>query len=88
MFTNKQTLRNLVFSVFCVLILTISFALTYYITFSQEENYQKVEVIKIENKEICQETYTVINSFYLKIVLAFFAGGIVSDRLFLKLGVF
>jgi len=88
MFTNKQSLRNLVFCVFCLLIFSLSIALTYYITFSEEENLNKLEINKIENTELCQESNITSNTFYLKIVLAFFAGGIVSDRLYLKLGVF
>lgn len=88
MFTNKKSIRNLVFCAFCLLILSLSIAITYYITFSEEEYINKLEINKIESTELCQESNTATNTFYLKIVLAFFAGGIVSDRLYLKLGVF
>lgn len=88
MFTNKQTVRKFVFYVFCVLILMMSITLTYYMTFYEKEYNIKVEMNKNESFDICQENNSIFNHVYTKIVLAFFAGGIVSDRIFLKLGVF
>jgi hypothetical protein len=88
MFINKQTVRNFVFCVFSVLILMLSVTLTYYITFYEIENDKNVEVNKRNTNDVCQENNSIFNHIYMKIVLAFFAGGIVSDRIFLKMGVF
>ena len=85
MFTNKQLIRNFIFGVFCILILAISLVLTYYITFydekTEQHSFQKED-------EQCEKPDTIpITNFLFKIVCAFFAGGLVSDKLFLKIGI-
>jgi hypothetical protein len=55
----------------------------YYITFFDE----KVEVpIEVEEKCIKSENI-LLKTFFLKIICAFFAGGLLSDRRFLKIGI-
>ncbi len=66
----------------------ISVTLTYYITYYDDLYNKKVETNNSETNEICQQNNSILNHVYIKIILAFFAGGIVSDRLFLKLSVF
>jgi hypothetical protein len=85
MFTNKQFIRNVVFGVFCVLILCISLALVYYITLFDE----KVEIPVVEvDTNLCDKSGNMLlSTFIIKIMAAFFAGGLVSDRLFLKIGI-
>jgi hypothetical protein len=96
MFKSKQFVRNVIFCVFCILILVVSFALTYYITFYDEvyeENLKKIQINKEEfakaQHDVCSnsnDTMYFMNSFYFKIMVAFFAGGFLSDRFFLKFG--
>jgi hypothetical protein len=74
-----------VFCVFCVLIISISIAFTYYATF-YDANLDTKE--KIGVTELCDDSNSILDSMYTKIIVAFFAGGIVSDKLFLKLAVF
>jgi len=88
MFTNKQTARKFVFCVFSVFILWLSITITYYMTFYEIEYDKEIDVNKNETKNLCHENNSIFNHIYTKIVLAFFAGGIVSDRIFLKMGVF
>ena len=85
MFTNKQSLRKIVFCLFCVLIFLISIAFTYYVTF-YDANFDTKEKIDVE--KLCDDRNSILDNMYLKIIVAFFAGGIVSDKLFLKLAVF
>ena len=85
MFANKQFIRNFIFGVFCVLILAISLVLTYYITFYDEKIEQ--EIIKVEEEQCKKPDTLPMTAFLFKIVCAFFAGGLVSDKVFLKIGI-
>jgi hypothetical protein len=42
----------------------------------------------MSNEDKCPNEKYFVNSIYFKVLVAFFAGGIVSDGFFLKLGVF
>ncbi len=83
-------IRNFVFAIFCFLILVVTLALTYYITF-----YDETKHIKAKNEDNGDEDVSCssiqhnffIGTFFFKIISAFFAGGMLSDRLFIKLGV-
>jgi len=94
MFNKKGLMRNLIFAVFCVLILMVTFALTYQIALEDKQMEMKSNKIKNENfeekVESCNEACNVnyfIYSFCFKMMAAFFAGGIISDGLFIKFGV-
>jgi len=98
MFNKKQIVRNFIFSLFCVLILVLSFTLTYYVTFYNEEkvidlakNKNIQNLNQNEDLQLCDGSninYTYfINSFLFKLMGAFFAGGILSDGMFIKMGI-
>jgi hypothetical protein len=96
MFNKKQLIRNFIFAAFCVLILMVSFMLTYYITFYPEEqvdndNDNFKTVGPQQNKECESSSSSSIGRFIqsgiLKLLAAFFAGGMLSDGIFFKLGV-
>jgi hypothetical protein len=85
MFANKQFIRNFIFGVFCVLILCISLALVYYITLFDEKS--EVPIVETDEEKCEKSENMLISTFILKIIGAFFAGGLVSDRIFLKIGI-
>jgi hypothetical protein len=89
MFNKKQIIRNYVYAAFCALILLISFTLVYYITFYEEkllaDKIEKFEETPQEcNKD--QPSYF-IYSLCFKLMAAFFAGGILSDGLYIRMGI-
>ncbi len=85
MFANKQIIRNIIFAVFCVLILCLSLVLLYYITIFDEKVEVTIEAIE---EDMCEKSKNMsMTTFIFKIICAFFAGGLVSDKLFLKLGI-
>jgi uncharacterized membrane protein SpoIIM required for sporulation len=94
MFNKKQIVRNYIFALFSVLILVISFTLTYYITFYDEEKIIKENLkrkeIDLHNENSCDiiNSEFFLNTFIFKLLGAFFAGGVLSDGLYIKLGVF
>ncbi len=92
MFNNKQIVRNFIFAFFCALILLITFSLTYYVSYYEQEQPRlenKLENEKSENP-ICESNRGgyFINSIYFKLMAAFFAGGVISEGLWLKIGIF
>ena len=89
MFTNKQLIRNYIFGVFCIMILIISFMLTYYVTFFNEElKLEKQDLNEINNEtENCISSLTSFKFALLKVIGAFFAGGIIADGIFIKFGI-
>jgi len=93
MFNKKQIVRNVIYAIFCALILMISFTLTYYITY-YEINEESKEVhnlkhVEIEDEKGCnnEKVSYFIYSLCFKLMAAFFAGGILSDGLYIRLGV-
>jgi hypothetical protein len=94
MFINKEKIRKIIFLLFCSVVLTVTVSLTYYITFFEEaemiSNQEKLKKIEICNEDV--DTSNTLenptNFFFFKLITAFFAGGLLSDRLFIKLGVF
>lgn len=84
MFNHKKIIRNYIFAAFCILILFISLVLTYYVS------YYDLSKLKIEDKsEECPiEATSIIGSMIIKISIAFLAGGIISDQLWVKIGTF
>lgn len=89
MFTDKQLVRNAAFGVFCAMILFISCSLTYYVSFYDEEKHIVANLeIKQDENDICgNQPNFIIGTFFFKIMAAFFAGGVLSDRLFIKMGI-
>jgi hypothetical protein len=88
MFSKKQIVRNYIFGLFCALILILSVTLTYYVAFYDEEKAAKVVIEKQDEGCGNSSSTYFINSFIFKIMGAFFAGGMLSDGLFIKLGIF
>ncbi len=95
MFNKNKVVRNITFILFCILVLIVGTALTYYIGF-YEENFinDKTESLKNSNEvELddinCDEEDTgfVFGSLFYKFSTAFLAGSLLSDKVFLKLGV-
>ena len=83
-------IRNLIFGVFCVLILIVSFTMTYYMSLEEKENEVKVmEFEEIEKDSECNNAKGnyLMYSFCFKLFAAFFAGGIFSDGVFIRMGV-
>lgn len=90
MFNKKQIVRNYIYAAFCVLILMISVILMYYISFYEEKlNADKVGTTEIEQDKGCnKETPNYfIYSLCFKLMAAFFAGGILSDGIYIKMGI-
>ena len=93
MFNKKQIFRNFIFALFGVLILMISIILMYYVAFYDKEyEMEKSIVFNKSNTDTIQECKTsegnyFIYTFVFKLMVAFFAGGILSDGLYIKLGV-
>ena len=95
MLNKNKLVRNLTYVLFCILILIVGTALTYYIGFYEENimDNQK-EISKNSNEpesdEInCDEDDTgfIFGSLFYKFSTAFLAGSLLSDKVFLKLGV-
>ena len=98
MFKQKEFVRKFIFALFCVLILTLSFILTYYTTLYEEKEIVKdTAEIGISNPEkisddfdICQTENNMLyftGSLMFKLLIAFFAGGVVSDGIFIRMGI-
>jgi hypothetical protein len=84
MIINKTIVRNFIFALFALLTFSISMGLMYSLTIESKN-------ITFEQQTLCDgKGYVNITqfSFFLKLMLAFVAGGLVSDRLFMKIGVF
>ncbi len=90
MFNKKQIVRNFIFGFFCALILLVTFSLTYYITFYEKEQPKVHTTYENGYESKCEHNRGdyFINSIYFKLMAAFFAGGIISEGLWLKVGIF
>ena len=94
MLNKNKIVRNVVFLLFCVLILIVSSALTYYVAFYDESNFKIDEIASTQNganfeDHDCEDDdYTdLIGSLFYKFSAAFLAGSLLSDKVFLKLGI-
>jgi hypothetical protein len=81
MFVNKQLVRKYIFITFAILISIVSIGIT--VNFLKEETLIG-EKTPMESE--CMNHYF-IGSFILKTLLAFFAGGMVSDKIFIRMGI-
>jgi hypothetical protein len=59
--------------------------LVYYITFFDEN--VEIPIVEVEDHKCEKSENVLISTFMFKTICAFFAGGLVSDRLFLKIGI-
>ena len=95
MLNKNKIVRNVVFLLFCVLILIVSSALTYYVAFYDESNFKIDEITSAQSDANfedydCEDDddYTdLIGSLFYKFSAAFLAGCLLSDKAFLKLGI-
>ena len=88
MHIQKQLIRQYIFVLFAILILWISCVLVYHITLSEETGNEKTN--SQNEKDICTNNTSnvfIYISFCYKLIGAFFAGSIISDKTFLKFGV-
>ena len=90
MLNKNKIVRNVIFLLFCILILIVSSALTYYVAFFDETNF-KIDASQInenyENYDCEDDDYTdLIGGLFYKFSAAFIAGSLLSDKVFLKLG--
>jgi hypothetical protein len=88
MFTNKDAVRKLIFGLFCSLIFLISIALTYHISILEGKDITHLTTPIKEENDCGNGQNFFVGSFYFKIMAAFFAGGMLSDRLFIRIGIF
>ena len=93
MLNKNKIVRNVIFLLFCVLILIVSSALTYYVAFYDESNFKIDEISSGSTTENYEEydceddDYTdLIGGLFYKFSAAFIAGSLLSDKVFLKLG--
>jgi dipeptide/tripeptide permease len=88
MFDKLQLVRKSILLAYCLL---ISFFVCYFVhllSFSEENELVKFTEEHIQEKNVCDpQSQSLFGSFFFKCFLAFFAGGLVSDRVFLKAGV-
>lgn len=95
MLNKNKIVRNLTYILFCTLILIVGTALTYYIGFYDENIIDNQKEISINSNQAeldeinCDEDDTgfVFGSLFYKFSTAFLAGSLLSDKVFLKLGV-
>ena len=92
MLNKNKIVRNVIFLLFCILILIVSSALTYYVAFFDETNFkidENFSSLPNENYDYdCEDDgYTdLIGGLFYKFSAAFIAGSLLSDKVFLKLG--
>lgn len=94
MFNKNKVVRNLIYILFCLLILIVGTALTYYIGFYDENIVDQKEMLNNPTEAglddiNCDEDDGgfVFGSLFYKFSTAFLAGSLLSDKVFLKLGV-
>lgn len=96
MLNKNKLVRNIVYILFCLLILIVGTALTYYISVFDESNFESISEVVENNYELnssdlnCDEddeSGYIFGSLFYKFSAAFFAGSFLSDKVFLKLGV-
>lgn len=92
MIQNKNLSKFLILMIFFANVVLLSSAVTYYTLF-YSENGKKVTTSFSNGQEAQQDKNTcesnlisMINSALFKLVLAFFCGGMISERPFTKLG--
>jgi ABC-type methionine transport system permease subunit len=92
MFIEKQKIRKIIFMVFSMLVMTVSIGLIDCIWLTLKEieyvgNDLNLHVII----EPCNNAVNVFKNnpfwFCVKLIFAFIAGGLISDKIFIKLGV-
>jgi hypothetical protein len=90
MFNKKQIVRNFIFGFFCALILLVSLSLTYYISFYENEEMGPKIQNENDKEPICETIRGryFINSIYFKLMAAFFAGGVLAEGIWFRVGVF
>lgn len=94
MLNKNKVVRNLIYVLFCILIMIVGTALTYYIGFydeniieNEKDSYNSNEVnLEDINCDEIDEGF-VFGSLFYKFSTAFLAGSLLSDKVFLKLGV-
>jgi hypothetical protein len=59
--------------------------LVYYITFFDEN--VDIPIVEVEEDKCEKSESVLLSTFIFKTICAFFAGGLVSDRIFLKIGI-
>jgi uncharacterized membrane protein SpoIIM required for sporulation len=94
MLNKNKIVRNLIYVLFCILVLIVGTALTYYIGFYDENIKDNQKKIFNQNEADldyinCDEADEgfVFGSLFYKFSTAFLAGSLLSDKVFLKLGV-
>ena len=89
MFDKLQFVRKSILLAYCLLISVFVCYFVYLLSFMEENDLNKIADEHINEKEnnVCEPISNVFGSFFFKCFLAFFAGGLVSDKVFLKAGV-
>ena len=87
MFDKLQLVRKIVLLAYCLLISVFVCYFVYLLSFEEIE-MNKIAEEHIQDQNVCEPpSSNVFGSFFFKCFLAFFAGGLVSDKIFLKAGV-
>jgi len=88
MFDKLQFVRKIVLLAYSLLISVFICYFVYLLSIMEDTDMNKiVQLESIQEKNICEPNANIFGSFFFKCFLAFFAGGLVSDRVFLKAGV-
>ena len=87
MFDKLQFVRKSILLAYCLLISVFVCYFVYLLSFTEENDISKIADEHIQEKNICEPNTFIFGSFFFKCFLAFFAGGLVSDKVFLKAGV-
>lgn len=95
MFNKNKVVRNLIYILFCTLVLIVGTALTYYIGFydenimdNQKEMFKNPNGAELDDIDCdSEDAGFIFGSLFYKFSTAFLAGSLLSDKVFLKLGV-
>jgi len=95
MLNKNKVVRNSIYILFCLLVLIVGSALTYYIGFFDENIFEKkFEILGNQNEADIDELNCdeddggfIFGNLIYKFATAFLAGSLLSDKVFLKLGI-
>lgn len=93
MLNKNQFIRNFIYITFCILIIVVGAALTYYLFSNDEINFESktekefFDSYNDEDDGECEDKSLYFGNLFFKFSSAFFVGSMLSDKFFIKLGV-
>ena len=88
MFDKIQLVRKSILLAYCLLLSVFVSCFVNLLSFTDGNEINKINDLQIFENNVCEPKSNIFQSFFLKCLLAFLAGGLVSDKVFLKAGVF